>query len=386
MKTFLAALALTLTLSPFVSANELAQQTATRVQRAQNLQQDNKVDEAIVILANMNPSRAFDKAYVDRMLGVFYWQDEQYELAVKHLKSAVESNALEEGLTNTTRQMLADILLSQQQYQRALPHYYQLTSAFEGQKERSLVWLRISQSHYQLEQWEKVLSSLEHFQKTGAEMEVTHYRMKLGSQLPLEHWKGAASTLDTLIQIEPTEVSWWQRLAGIQMQLGRHKAAMQTLAIAHHNKLPLQRQDKLSLVQLYGQQGMPDRAARLYASLKPESAQELATLGTYWQMAKEWDKAIATYSKAADKDNKHRLKLAQLQLQQRDYDNALKNLNRVNDPTNEHVLLAKIQVLYRTGETTEALKVAQLAYQKTASASSKSWVNYLSKIAKTKSA
>ncbi|WP_087020974.1 tetratricopeptide repeat protein [Thaumasiovibrio subtropicus] len=380
MKTVILIIALSLGLSSTAWSAELTQQTATRVQRAQKLQQDDKIREAIDVLKSVSPSRAFDKAYVDRMLGILYWQNDQPNQAVTRLTRAINSGELPKKEVPTTRQMVADILLMQQQYRKALPHYYKLTSEYAERAKRSMAWLRISQSHYQLEEWEKVLAGLKSYRANNGRMKVEHYRMTLGSQLPLKHYKGAAATLEILIKIEPKEVMWFQRLAGIQMQLGRYKGAMQTLAIAHHNGLNLMRQDKLTLVQLYGQQGMPERAARLYTTLNPTSSRELATLATYWQMAKEWDKAIAVFERAAAKDNKHRLKLALLQMQQRDFSAALSNLNRVNNPNSEQVLMAKIQILYSTGDISGALRVAQQAYSKTASKSSQSWIKYLSNL------
>ena len=56
-------------------AQELTQYTAIRVQKAHKLAQDEQVKQAIDVLAGLELSKGYDKAYVARMLGVFYWQD-----------------------------------------------------------------------------------------------------------------------------------------------------------------------------------------------------------------------------------------------------------------------------------------------------------------------
>ncbi len=49
----------------------LSKYTANKVQRAQSLQQQEKLNEAIEVLSGVNTSKAYDRAFVARMLGVF---------------------------------------------------------------------------------------------------------------------------------------------------------------------------------------------------------------------------------------------------------------------------------------------------------------------------
>ena len=57
-----------------VQAQQLSQYNAGKVQRALQLQQQEKMPEAITVLAELTPSQDYDKAYIQRMLGVFHWQ------------------------------------------------------------------------------------------------------------------------------------------------------------------------------------------------------------------------------------------------------------------------------------------------------------------------
>ncbi|HAS4923253.1 TPA: hypothetical protein I7C59_003734, partial [Vibrio cholerae] len=116
-------------LSVTTYAAELTPYTASKVVKANQLAQENKVKEAIQILKQAELSRSYDRAYVARMLGVFYWQNEQIPAAIASLKLAVESNELQDDQAWTTRKMLADLLISQQEYRSALKHYYTLAQA-----------------------------------------------------------------------------------------------------------------------------------------------------------------------------------------------------------------------------------------------------------------
>ena len=112
MKKVVIALVLMLCAPVSTHAEELSQFTAGKVQRAHNLQQDEKLNEAIVLLADLDPSRAYDKAFVKRMLGIFYWQKGNTNKAIDNLSYAVTSGLLNDEQAWVTQRMLADILLS----------------------------------------------------------------------------------------------------------------------------------------------------------------------------------------------------------------------------------------------------------------------------------
>ncbi|MBE3830805.1 hypothetical protein HJ015_23885, partial [Vibrio parahaemolyticus] len=82
-----------------------------RVQRAHSLAQEEKFKEAISTLESLDLSRGYDQAFVARMLGIFYWQNEQVKPAIKQLDFAVSSGLLQDEQAWQTRKMLADILL-----------------------------------------------------------------------------------------------------------------------------------------------------------------------------------------------------------------------------------------------------------------------------------
>ena len=89
-------------------AQELSQYTATRVQKAHELAQEEQVKQAITMLREIDTSREYDQAFVARMLGVFYWQDGKPKQAIKQLEKAVTSGLLQDEQGWITERMLAD--------------------------------------------------------------------------------------------------------------------------------------------------------------------------------------------------------------------------------------------------------------------------------------
>lgn len=361
-------------------SSELSQYTATRVQRAHNLQQDEKLGEAVALLEGLNPSRDYDRAYVNRMLGVFYWQQDKTSQAVSRLTQAVESGLLQDEQAWITQRMLADILLSNEQFKQALPHYYALTKDIPETQKADELWLRIAQSHYQISEWIQTLTAINSYAKNGGKMDVQPLTIKLGAQLQQQQWKASLPTLEALIVLEPDKLVWWQQTAGIQLRLGQSRAALDTLALAKRQGVELTQQDLKTLAQLYAQRGIPERAAILYSQLDDADTDvDLVVLqAQYWQIAKEWDKAISVWGKAAKLDSKHYWPLAQLQLQQGYYKQAIANLNKVpSSKKKPEVALAKVRAYYKLENLEQAIIFAKQADNIESSTASKSWLKYL---------
>ena len=216
-----------------VQAQQLSQYNAGKVQRALQLQQQEKMPEAIAVLAELTPSQDYDKAYIQRMLGVFHWQAGSSKSAVKYLTKAVNSQQLADEQAWITQRMLADLLLTEQRFSDALPHYYQLANSVPEKQKIGDLWFRISQTHYQLAQWEKVLSALNKHERVAIYKKQSERSqslvLKLGAQLQLKQWKSAIPTLNRLIVLEPNKATWWQQLTSIQLRLDQPKNALDTL-------------------------------------------------------------------------------------------------------------------------------------------------------------
>ncbi|HCE2050194.1 TPA: tetratricopeptide repeat protein [Vibrio parahaemolyticus] len=377
MKKFLITTLLSLTAASAI-AQELSQYTASRVQRAHSLAQEEKLKEAISILESLDLSRGYDQAFVARMLGIFYWQNEQVKPAIKQLDFAVSSGLLQDEQAWQTRKMLADILLNEQQFAKALPHYYELSKAVPKNQKAHEVWLRIAQSHYQLSQWNKVLSAMGRYEKFGQPDELGPLSIKLSSELELKKWQPAIVTIKRLIAIEPERVEWWRQLVALHLRVDDSKRALDSMALAKLQGVALSQDDFKLLAQLYAKRGIPERAALIMEQLEDLNvdSQLKAQQATYWQMAKEWDKSIDSWRIAAKLDSKYYWNYSQLLVQQGHYQQALAALDKVKG-RNADVALIKTRAYYKLNRLDDALANAKRANEIKPSNQAKSWVKYL---------
>ena len=384
MKQFL--IGAVLSLSAFTTvANELSQYTATRVQRAHNLAQEEKLQEAISTLEGLDLSRGYDKAFVARMLGIFYWQNEQVKPAIKQLEIAVNSDLLEDEQAWQTRKMLADMLLNEQQFSKALPHYYDLSKSVPESQKAHEIWLRIAQSHYQLSQWNKVLSAMARYEKYGQPDEMAPLSIKLSAELELKKWQPAIGTIKRLIAIEPERVEWWRQLVALYLRVDDDKRALDALALAKLKGVELNQDDLKLLAQLYGKRGIPERAAKVLGELNEVNSDSKlkAQQATYWQMAKEWDRSIASWRVAAKLDRQYYWNLSQLLVQEGHYKDALITLDKVSGRKAD-VALVKTRAYYKLKRIEDALANAKRANEIEPSTQAESWVKYLSQLRKAK--
>lgn len=377
MKKFLITTLLSLTAASAI-AQELSQYTASRVQRAHSLAQEEKFKEAISTLESLDLSRGYDQAFVARMLGIFYWQNEQVKPAIKQLDFAVSSGLLQDEKAWQTRKMLADILLNEQQFAKALPHYYELSKAVPKNQKAHEVWLRIAQSHYQLSQWNKVLSAMGRYEKFGQPDELGPLSIKLSSELELKKWQPAIVTIKRLIAIEPERVEWWRQLVALHLRVDDSKRALDSMALAKLQGVALSQDDFKLLAQLYAKRGIPERAALIMEQLEELNvdSQLKAQQATYWQMAKEWDKSIDSWRIAAKLDSKYYWNYSQLLVQQGHYQQALAALDKVKG-RNADVALIKTRAYYKLNRLDDALANAKRANEIKPSNQAKSWVKYL---------
>ncbi len=380
-RTFLIGL---LSLNTFAAvAAELSQYTAVRVQKANQMAQEEQFKSAICALNAIETSRAYDKAFVARMLGVFYWQDGQVKPAIKQLSDAVNSKQLQDEQAWTTQKMLADLLLSDQRYKQALQHYYQLLKQVPETQKTDELWLRVAQAHYQLSEWKPVIPAVDNYRHLQTKDELQPLSLKLGAQLQLKRYKDAIPTIEKLIVLQPDKVNWWRQLVGLQMQVNDNKGALSSLAIAKQQGVELSQQDRKLLAQLYAQQRIPERAAIEISQLEGANSDLdlIVTQASYWQHAREWDKALKQWQKAAQFNGKYHWNVAQLMVQEGHYQQALTVLDKV-EGRKEQVALAKTRAYYKLNQYEQALIEAKKADNLTPSSQSKSWIKYLSQLRK----
>jgi tetratricopeptide (TPR) repeat protein len=370
-------------------AAELSESTIRHVQNAYQLQQQDKVSQAVDILVKFKSKHRYDNAFVHKMLGALYWQLDNPKQAIHFLTLAVDSAALKGAEHSESLQMLADLLLIEQEYVKSVTRYQQVLKIYQASQTPipantyELVWLRLAQAHYQQAHWAEVEASVnkQQFYQRKAKLPVNldALKMKLGAQLQTQQWAAAIETTRDLRAVEPNELIWWRQLVSLYLTTSNQAEALVTLQQADRAGFNLDDQQLILLAQLYHHANVPYQAAVVLQRLSTldESARLLAQQASFWQQAKEWDNAATSWKKAATLDRQYFRQYALLQVQQKHYLEALQAINQLNNPE-PSMLLTKVSVLEKLGKSEQALQVATAVHQQSPSDSSLSWIRFLS--------
>lgn len=370
--------------SSLLMAKDLTAYSVSKVIKAQELADKQQLSQAITLLRESDSRQEYDRAYINRMLGIYLWQSGDINGAIKALQSALASQQLDARMDWTSERMLADLYLSQGSYRKALKHYRDMINQPLSGEDLTAIWTRIAQASYQLEEWTSSLNASEKYEALDGKTSVNTLSLKLGAQLQLSRLKAALITLDKLLVLAPNQRNFWLQKVSVQLQLKQPDKALATLQLAQLQGVHFERSDWLMLAQLYAQNSIPERAARILAQLDLQGDDRLQQqLAVYWQQAKQWQNAIDAWQILATKDHQFYWQIAALQMQLGQYDNALASLKQLPaDQDKSKVALTRAQAFYQLGEYSHALAQAQIAHSLKPDHESQRWIEYLTQLEK----
>ncbi|MFA0118630.1 tetratricopeptide repeat protein [Vibrio breoganii] len=382
-RSFLTLVLMALLFGSNVNAQELSRSTANRVHQAYELQNQGDDAKAIEVLESVDSSRAFDTSYVQRMLGILYWQEEQSENAEKALSHSVELKGLPAEQHIETQRMLADIQLSNGKMSQALDNYHQViaqnkTQNSLGPETIQQILLRVGQANYQMENWPSVLTASKSYYSAGGKTTTSVLNLRLGAELSLKQWNNALKTTLALRGLEPEAERWWTQTLNLYLRVGNHQQALSTLKQYERAGFELTKDQYRMMAQLYSKQGVPEKSAQILHDLNKGNetkAKDLAIEAQYWQQAREWEESLNAWARASSKDSDYRWSYIQLLMQNKQYKTAISQLNKVEESSRRE--LTNVEAYYRLGDREQALKHAQKANQIKSDRVALNWIRYL---------
>lgn len=366
----------------FGSANaaDLSRYTASKLQQAQKYESSGDLHSAIQVLQSVENQREYDAAFVQQSLGVYYWKAGDLAQSIHHLTLAVNYDVLSEQQQQSTRQMLANLLFNQQQYQKALEQYYVLVRAKATKSSQAQLWLNIAKAHYQLKEWNNVITASNATLAAGYAKQIDPLSMKLAALVEQKEWQQAGSVLKRLLILEPNNAIWWRQLVNIELRAGNTKQALDALALAD-KQIELTAQERRLLASLYAHNGAPERAAVTLEHID-QARSELELIveqAKYWQTAKELETAEHLWLKAARLDGQYYWQYVLVLTYQDKWQQALQSIDKVQNPTTETALL-KVQILYALERVDQALSMAKSALDNTPDTQIENWIAFLEKV------
>jgi tetratricopeptide (TPR) repeat protein len=275
------------------------------ITKALDLYNEEKLDEAIAVLLDADPSGDFDRAFLYRFLGNIYaFKDMQQ--AIKYLDLAVKPDVL--GFTDQSAalKLLADLQIQESKFKVAIDSY-QRWMRFTGENDAD-VYFRIAQAYYQLNDYAKAIPSADNAIRFSKEPNKNHYLMKMGSFYELKRYPETISTVETMVQLFPEEKAYWVYLGNFYTLVEDYDKSLSAYQIAHAQGYLEKESELKALGQMYANNNIPYKAASIYEKYVKSGAIKkdrtmLAAIASNYQAAREFAKAAEYYGELAKLTN-----------------------------------------------------------------------------------
>lgn len=331
----------------------VGERTGKKVQAAFEAYNEDRVDEAIAILKEVDPSDDFDKAYVNRFVGnLLASQEGKGAEAFTYLKSAVQEKVLNDLEHAGTLRLLGDLSMQEQKYGDAVSYYDQWMDF--TCKEDATVYTRQAQAYYEQKKYDDVIAPADsaiRLNKEAGKEDKNPYLLQLSAYFEQKNYPKTVEVSETLVNMFPDNATYWVQLASFYMMVERFDKAVQTMDIAHIAGFLTKEAHVKQLASLYANAGNPHAAAELLAKnvksgLLKKDADMLANIANSFHQAKDYKDAASFYGQAAaaDSDPEYYRKQGTLLLVAEDYKGAIKALTNAlergaEDPAKIHFSL-----------------------------------------------
>jgi tetratricopeptide (TPR) repeat protein len=285
----------------------LGPRVGKKVQSAFELYSEDKVNEALEMLLEVETSDKFDRAYLDRFIGNMYaGQEGKAEIALDYLAKALKADQLPFNDHAGVIKLIADLSLQEKKYENAIKHYDMYIDFSLDQDPQ--VYLRKANAYYELRQYENVIKPAKQAIKLFETPNQNPYILIMASYYERKMYPESVKAVEELVKNFPEEPKWWAQLGMFYMLVEDYERGLSTMELAHKQGFLDKESQMKQLAQLYATNGIPYKAAVIQeqyinSGLIKKNEQALSIMANTFQNAKEYDKVVKYYGEAAKLSN-----------------------------------------------------------------------------------
>lgn len=371
--------------------NILSERIGKKVQKAYELYTQDLVPEAITALREIEASKAFDIAFVNKMIGNLLAGDETKGIeALGYLVKSVEPDVLNYKEQEQTMKLVADLSMQEKKFKQAIT-WYNKWIEFTGQHE-SMTYLKIANAYYELKQLDKVIEPADLAIKYQTELKPEPYILKMASYYERKMYPKATLASEILVKLFPEDKRWWSQLGMFYLLIEDYDRALSAMELAYKQGYLEKESEIKTLSQLYASNNMPYRSAKLLEKflkqgLVKRTKQNLSAIANSFLAAMNIENAAFYYGEAAKLENSAELyrKQGALLLQAEKYSAAVKALKKaldldIKEKGKTHMSLAQAY-FYQRKFNQAYTAVLDAMKDKRTSKSAKAWKSYVEQAA-----
>ena len=310
---------------PKTRRTQVLGKTAFRlIEKSQELLAEEKYDEAMEPLQTIMDGenfKAYEKAVAIQTSGYIYAGKEDYEATIGAFERAIATGDLPPRVVSDLTYGLAQLHLAKERPRKSLQLMEQWFAAQEKEPGGDPYALK-AQIHLILDELRAAEQAIKKALSKEEEPKQQWTRILLSVLLQEERYGEARPILEDAVQIWPGVKAFWEQLTAIYYHFEEEDLAFVARRAMHVQDMLVSTKELSSMAQLYLYHDVPIKAAEILQSGMDgdrieKTGKNYELLARAYMQAREWDKAIAPLTRAAEMsdEGKFYVQLAQSYVQ-----------------------------------------------------------------------
>ncbi len=369
-------------LALLISAPALADQYRSEVKELETPPPEKKQESSEKLL--LMTTDPYAKALILRDLAAQAAQGKDFAKAAKMLEQALGQGALSGIAAEQMKKDLAQLYLAQGNYTKIIP---QLEAQVKAGNAAPETLIALGGAYLQQKRFAEALPLLQKGMAGAKNPDPSWRRALVSALMGSGQEKAALPMLEQLLKDDPSQREDWMRIVALQLKHGTKQRAQAAMEIASRLGFLQTAEERLRLVTLTAQIGVPFEAASLMQSWMetnqlPGNGANWKLLAGLWIAARESTFAMPALSEALEKAPSAELyqQLAQLAMDREEYPLAARSLQKAIDlgARNGSTLMALGMARYQQADIDPAIAAFREAeHFPNAKKLSGEWIKYL---------
>ena len=279
-----------------------------KLSEAQEASEAGREGEALAKLDELKRDKnlnSYELAQLYSFYGFVYFNQERYNDSIQAYETVLRQSDLPEAMELTTLYTVAQVYFAVERYDESakkLEEWFRLTPDPGPDP-----YVLLGQAYYSMERYQDAIppieKAIELAREDGREVKENWWLLLRASYFELGNYPKVVEILEELLKYKQTK-EYWTQLSSMHGELGNQRKQLVAYEIAYLQGYLDREQELVTLAQLYMQDGVPWRGARVLergfeAGQIEKNASNYRLLAQAYQMAQEDEKSIAPLTEAA---------------------------------------------------------------------------------------
>ena len=363
--------------------------TYSVLNKVQKDMDEGKNEEALIKLEKIITSgniKDYDSAVIYQTIGFVQNNLGDFKAAAENYTKALSYEALPDDVTHGLYYTVTQLLVYSERYQESVEY---ILKWFAKEKDpKAEAYILAATAYYYLENYNEVINFASKALPLIKTPPLNWYELLLAGYYETDDLNNAAIILENIILKYPARKKYWIQLAGIYQRLEKDKKALAIYELAYAKDF-LKKKQVVQLCKNYLYFEMPYKAAivleKEMATGRIDTTLEMLNmLVDAWILSQENEKAESVFNEiiSSYNDEKSRLRLGQLHIENEDWGKAIEVLN-IELETEDTTLISKINLLlgialFNSENIAEAREsFSQALSDKTTQEQAKWWLDHI---------